>query len=124
MIDLQELITDKIDQGKHQLIFCKYLFYCSTNAVLLLFLALDTKNPHWRHLDSDGLPVIGSVIQPDDVLCCYLNTLTQEYKTIRYHKKEPAHIMSVTLVGDEDGKLLKSKAWIMYRITVKLFFIR
>ncbi|CAF4876145.1 unnamed protein product [Rotaria sp. Silwood1] len=99
MIDLQELITDKIDQGKHPLIF-----------------TLDTKNPHWRHLDADGLPVIGSTIQPDEVLCCYLNTLTQEYRTIRYHKKEPAHIMSVTLVGDEDGKLLKSKAWIMYRI--------
>ncbi|CAF0990420.1 unnamed protein product [Rotaria sordida] len=99
MIDLQELVTDKVDQGKHQLVF-----------------ALDTKNPHWRHLDTDGLPVIGSTIQPDEVLCCYLNTLTQEYKTIRYHKKEPAHIMSVTLVGDEDGKLLKSKAWIMYRI--------
>jgi hypothetical protein len=30
--------------------------------------------------------------------------------------------MSVTLVGDEDGKLPKSKAWIMYRIMVK--FIR
>jgi hypothetical protein len=27
--------------------------------------------------------------------------------------------MSVTLVGDEDGKLPKSKAWIMYRIMVK-----
>jgi hypothetical protein len=80
---------------------------------------LDTKNPHWRHLDLDGLPVIGSTVQPDEVLCCYLNTLTQEYKTIRYHKKEPAHIMSVTLVGDEDGKLPKTKAWIMYRIMVK-----
>jgi hypothetical protein len=29
--------------------------------------------------------------------------------------------MSVTLVGDEDGKLPKSKAWIMYRITVKIY---
>jgi hypothetical protein len=28
--------------------------------------------------------------------------------------------MSVTLVGDEDGKLPKSKVWIMYRIMVKL----
>jgi hypothetical protein len=27
--------------------------------------------------------------------------------------------MSVTLVGDEDGKLPKTKAWIMYRIMVK-----
>jgi hypothetical protein len=26
--------------------------------------------------------------------------------------------MSVTLVGDEDAKLPKSKAWIMYRIMV------
>ena len=80
---------------------------------------MDTKNPNWRHLDADGLPVIGSTIQPDEVLCCYLNTLTQEYKTVRYHKKEPAYIMSVTLVGDEDGKLPKSKVWIMYRIMVK-----
>ncbi|CAF0754933.1 unnamed protein product [Adineta steineri] len=99
LIDLQELVTDKIDQGKHPLVF-----------------SLDTKNPNWRHLDLDGLPVIGSTVQPDEVLCCYLNTLTQEYKTIKYHKKEPAHIMSVTLVGDEDAKLPKSKAWIMYRI--------
>lgn len=82
-------------------------------------LALDTKNPNWRHLDADGLPVIGSTLQPDEVLCCYLNTLTQEYKTVRYHKKEPAHVMSVTLVGDEDGKLPKSKAWIMFRIMVR-----
>jgi hypothetical protein len=86
----------------------------------LLSLALDVKNPLWRHLDADGLPVIGSTMQPDEVLCCYLNTLTQEYKTVRYHKKEPAYIMSVTLVGDEDGKLPKSKAWIMYRIMVGL----
>ena len=79
---------------------------------------MDPKNPNWRHLDADGLPVIGSTLQPDEVLCCYFNTLTQEYKTIRYHKKEPAHIMSVTLVGDENGKSQKTKAWIMYRIMV------
>jgi hypothetical protein len=31
--------------------------------------------------------------------------------------------MSVTLVGDEDGKLPKSKAWIMYRIMVKFIYL-
>lgn len=29
--------------------------------------------------------------------------------------------MSVTLVGDEDGRLQKTKAWIMYRIMVKFY---
>ena len=31
--------------------------------------------------------------------------------------------MSVTLVGDEDGKSPKSKAWIMFRIMVNIQFL-
>jgi hypothetical protein len=37
LIDLQELVTDKIDQGKHALVFGKYLFNYFKNKFDLLF---------------------------------------------------------------------------------------
>lgn len=72
-----------------------------------------------KHLDGkidvDGLPFIGSKVEYDDPVCCYIDLATGETKTEKYKSTEIAYIYHVKLLGNDSGKsILQSVAITFY----------
>lgn len=55
-----------------------------------------------EHLDVDGLPYVGSFVNPGDPFYCYLDMATGEYHTQNFKKLEKAFIVSVRALGSDD----------------------
>ena len=64
-------------------------------------------------LDSDGLPFVGSIIEPGDPFYCYLDSSTGEYRVQNFKKLESAYIESVRALGSDDGNEPLNKVAIM-----------
>ena len=69
-----------------------------------------------KHLDNDGLPYIGTLIQPNDVLCVShpvnYDQASGTYRSVpgktsyhRYREAEPAFVEAVRLLGAETGDM-------------------
>lgn len=75
---------------------------------------IDPRQPHLRDfLDVDGLPYVGSIINPGDPFYCYLDISTGEYKIQNFKKLEKAYIESIRALGSDDGTEPLNKVAIM-----------
>ncbi|KAG5670198.1 hypothetical protein PVAND_000476 [Polypedilum vanderplanki] len=59
-----------------------------------------TKPELAKYLESDGLPMTGTKIQPNDPMCCYYDGNEAAYKVERYRGKEIVFIDNVKVHGD------------------------
>jgi len=63
-------------------------------------------------LDSDGLPVVGSVVEEGDPLYCAVDAVTGEVEVGKHKESERAYVETVRVLGDDttgkgDGKIDK-----------------
>lgn len=71
----------------------------------------------WQtNLDSDGLPMIGSLVHEGDPIVAYYDDTLGKTKVKTYHSSEPAFIEEVKLLAD-DGNHECQELSIKYRIT-------
>ena len=67
-------------------------------------------------LDADGLPFVGTLLRPGDILCAYTNSVTSRTITHKYKGDEVAYIDELRLLGSDAGDAPLTKLHIKLRI--------
>lgn len=55
-------------------------------------------------LDYDGLPHEGEIIEDGAPLCCFVDTITGEYRLIKHKDHERAYVQTVRIIGSSQSK--------------------
>ncbi|XP_055337156.1 DNA-directed RNA polymerase I subunit RPA2-like [Paramacrobiotus metropolitanus] len=69
-----------------------------------------------RNLGPDGLPYVGTRIEPGDVLCCYYDKISQRQKIETWDELEMGIVDSVRCLGSESGSEVYNHVCITMRI--------
>ncbi|KAI3616522.1 dna-directed rna polymerase i polypeptide 2 [Moniliophthora roreri] len=68
-------------------------------------------------IDKDGLPHVGTRLNPGDPIAAYIDDVTDRTKFVKYKGDEVAYVDEVRLLGDESGEGELQKVHITLRIT-------
>ncbi|XP_002742157.1 DNA-directed RNA polymerase I subunit RPA2-like [Saccoglossus kowalevskii] len=85
-------------------------------SISLMFGCLPDDRRTEGHLDLDGLPPIGAIIEPGDPLCGYINVETNVANTLSFKHHERAVVDNVKLCGNDLGTAECQKVYISLRI--------
>ncbi|KAF5393051.1 hypothetical protein D9757_001185 [Collybiopsis confluens] len=77
----------------------------------------ESQHSSLQFLDLDGLPFIGTRLNPGDPIAAYVNDVTRRTKFVKYKGDETAYVDEVRLIGEDTGDSELQKVHITLRIT-------